>query len=274
MCRPSADGIRVAPPEHGIERIEARFQGNGFSPHRHDTYAIGLTLSGVQSFWYRGEQRASLPGQVIVIHPDELHDGGAGTAEGLRYRMIYLAPEQVSATLSEAGLPGLPFVAAPVLSDRRFRNDLADALSDIGEELGSLKRDGLMSDLAACLSRHADHGGRAPAVLNRPGLRRCAAYLRENCAQAVRMEELETLAQQDRFTLSRQFRRAFGTSPHRYLVMRRLDRAKTLLAGKASLVEAAISSGFADQSHMTRHFKKVFGMTPGQWRNLAGAESL
>jgi len=274
LCRPATDGIRVSPPEEGIERIEARFQGNGFAPHRHDTYAIGLTMTGVQTFSYRGELRASLPGQVIVIHPDELHDGGAGTEEGLRYRMLYVAPEQIAEMMTAAGRPGLPFVPAPVLSDIRFRRALADALSDIDAELGDLKRDCLVADLADCLSRHSDRGGSSQVTLSWPDLKRCAEFLKENCADQVRMERLEDLAQLDRFTLSRQFRSVFGTSPHRYLVMRRLDRAKVELGGGATLADAAAASGFADQSHMTRHFKKAYGMTPGQWRWLAVQNSV
>ncbi|MCE3590073.1 AraC family ligand binding domain-containing protein, partial [Escherichia coli] len=73
-----------------VERMEARFTGDAFEPHRHDTYAIGVTLHGVQTFRYRGEKRQSLPGNIMVLHPDEVHDGGAGTDDGLRYRMIYL----------------------------------------------------------------------------------------------------------------------------------------------------------------------------------------
>jgi hypothetical protein len=92
-----ADGMHVAKPSHGIERIEARFHGNAFSPHRHDTYALGLTLHGVQTFRYRGTERFSSPGNVIVLHPDELHDGAAGTEDGLIYRIIYLPPDLIGA---------------------------------------------------------------------------------------------------------------------------------------------------------------------------------
>ncbi|WP_422375721.1 AraC family transcriptional regulator [Roseibium sp.] len=270
LCKSSGDGILVAPAETGIERIEARFQGNGFSPHRHDTYAIGLTMAGVQTFSYRGEKRASMPGQVIVIHPDEEHDGGAGTREGLRYRMLYVAPERIAETLSAAGYAELPYVPAPVVSDLRFRRDLADALSDIDQQLGNLKRECLIADLANCLTRHSDRGERSSRMLDWPSLKSCAEFLRENCSDMIRIEALEGLTDMDRFTLSRQFRKVHGTSPHRFLVMRRLDRAKAKLVEGAALAEVAIDSGFADQSHMTRHFKKAYGMTPGQWRQLAG----
>jgi AraC-like ligand binding domain len=81
-----------ARPLEGVERIEAWFQDKAYAMHRHDTYAIGRTLAGVRSFNYRRSRRDSLPRNTIVLHPDEAHDGQAGTSEGFRYRMIYVEP--------------------------------------------------------------------------------------------------------------------------------------------------------------------------------------
>jgi len=258
------DGIVEAPSSRGIERIEARFHGNGFSPHRHDTYALGITLSGVQTFHYRGAARASLPGNVIVLHPDEVHDGAAGTDDGLRYRMLYLPPERL--VEAAGGSAGLPFVADPVVSDADFRRCLAEALDDLDAAPQELLLDDLIVRFSASLWRHADGGGHAsgPAIA-RDAVLRCRDHLRDNCGRAVSSEELETVSGLDRYTTARQFRKFLGTSPHRYLVMRRLDRAKHLLSQGGSLADAAADAGFADQAHFTRHFKKTFGMTPGRW---------
>jgi AraC-like DNA-binding protein len=72
----------------------------------------------------------------------------------------------------------------------------------------------------------------------------------------------------DRFALARHFRAAFATSPHRYLLMRRLQRARAMIGAGEALSDAAFATGFADQSHLNRHFKKAYGMTPGQWASL------
>ena len=88
----SADWIRLASAPAGMERMEASFASHAFDPHRHDSYAFGYTLTGVQAFRYEGAERASLAGQVFVLHPDELHDGHAGTEEGFRYRILYAEP--------------------------------------------------------------------------------------------------------------------------------------------------------------------------------------
>ncbi|CDZ37922.1 AraC family transcriptional regulator [Neorhizobium galegae] len=261
------DGIVQAPSSRGIERIEARFHGLGFEPHRHDTYAIGLTLSGVQTFQYRGAARASLPGNVIVLHPDEVHDGAAGTDAGLRYRMLYLPPERLIE--AAGGSRGLPFVPNPIIADAEFRQCLAEALDDLEAEPRDLLLDDLIDRMATSLWRHADGRGGAPGTPRaQQAVLRCRDYLQANSDRTISSEELEEVSGLDRYTTARQFRKLLGTSPHRYLVMRRLDRAKVLLSQGGTLADVAVDTGFADQAHFTRHFKKTFGMTPGRWMAL------
>jgi AraC-like DNA-binding protein len=84
----------------------------------------------------------------------------------------------------------------------------------------------------------------------------------------VRSGELESVTGLDRFALSRHFRAAFATSPHRYLLMRRLQQARAMIGEGSELSDVAFATGFADQSHLNRHFKKAYGMTPGQWAAL------
>ena len=273
MCTASEDSIRIAPDTDGIERIEARFKGKGFDPHRHDTYAIGLTLNGVQTFWYRGRTHASLPGQIIVIHPDELHDGGAGTERGLLYRMIYVQPEDIRLALDASGTRVLPHLADPVSSDPHLRAILHECLEDIDSEIGDLKRSSLLAELAMGLCRIGGKGAGASGPMDWATLEECADFLKESFRNPVRVSDLEKLADLDRFTLSRQFKRAYGTSPHRYLLMRRLGHAKRLLSNGHPLAAAALESGFADQSHMSRHFKRTFGMTPGAWQQLTATDT-
>jgi len=80
------DWMQSTDTEYGVEFLEAWFQGNAYQKHRHDTYAICLTTTGVLAFDYRGNLEISTPGQVVVLHPDEAHDGHAGTEEGFGYR--------------------------------------------------------------------------------------------------------------------------------------------------------------------------------------------
>jgi AraC-like DNA-binding protein len=261
-----ADGMRIALPSRGVERIEARFHGNGFSPHRHDTYALGLTLHGIQTFRYRGAERFSNPGNVIVLHPDEVHDGAAGTEDGLIYRMIYLPPELIGAVDGHSRT--LPFVANPVVADAGLWQALADVLVDLDHEPDVLLMDDAVMRIAAGLSRKAVTPQKSITAIAKISVLRARDILESHCDETIGSEMLEAATGLDRYDLARQFRRLLGTSPHRYLVMRRLDRAKRLITEGSSLAEAAIGSGFADQAHFTRHFRRAFGMTPGRWMAL------
>lgn len=257
------EGMRITVAPCGVERMEARFRGVGFSSHRHDTYAMGLTLHGVQAFRYRGAQRFSRPGNIIVLHPDEAHDGAAGNDHGLIYRMIYLPPERIVAACDTHRT--LPFVADPVLSDRALWRALVDILGDLNGEISDLLMDDVVLRLAAGLSRLASIPRRVIKTTARTAVLRACDFMESHCVDTIRSEELERITGLGRYELARQFRSVLGTSPHRFLVMRRLKRAKRLLADGGTLANVATDAGFADQAHLTRHFRNAFGMTPGRW---------
>ncbi|HEY1721980.1 MAG TPA: AraC family transcriptional regulator [Magnetospirillaceae bacterium] len=270
-CEPAdPTGITAAPAFPGIERIEARFFGAMFEPHRHDTYAIGVTLHGVQTFRYRGEQRFSQPGNILVLHPDEMHDGAAATEAGLRYRMLYLEPALLLRALENENAV-LPFVSPPVFSDPKLSRALRAVLGSLDEGLDALFVDSAIATIADGLARHAQQPNKPTTTLARREVYRARDYLTANYTRAVGSAELERVTGLDRYALARQFRALFATSPHRFLVMRRLDHARHLMAVGEPLAQIAGAAGFADQSHFNRHFKRAYGVTPGRWLALLGA---
>jgi len=265
----SRDFLRQDEPCPGFRRLAARFHGHAYDPHRHDCYAVGVTLDGVQEFRYRGAVRASSAGQTMVLHPDEAHDGHAGVAEGFTYHMIYVDPALVCAALDGAAPP---FVRDVVAKDDELAAIIAEAFEDFPHAPAPMAVDGMIARLADTLDRRSD---RRPA---RPGARhsfaaaeRARQLLEETTDPAISSAELELVTGLDRYALARAFRAAFGSSPHRYLVARRVARAQRLLAAGASLAEAAAGAGFADQSHFTRHFKAHLGLTPGRYISLQRA---
>jgi AraC-like DNA-binding protein len=261
----AADWIRTAPACPAFERIEAFFAGHGFAPHRHDTYAIGITLWGVQSFRYRGIAACSLPGQVFVLHPDETHDGHAGTGAGFRYRSLYVAPRAIQDALGERRSP-LPFVREAASTDRRLTAAVTAALGDLDLAVEELHADQLVLDLAEALAAADPSIARAtPPPRHWRAVARVRDFLDANVPNAVTSAALESVADLSRYAVARQFRACLGTSPYRYLVMRRLDRVRALVRDGEPLADAAAACGFADQSHMTRHFKRAYGLTPGRW---------
>jgi AraC-like DNA-binding protein len=254
--------IRIGRGGPGLERLEARVVGQAFAPHRHDTYAIGITLSGVQTFCYRGARRHCLPGQCHVLHPDETHDGSAGTAAGFTYRIVYLDPALVQQAL---GGKHLPFVSNPIVEPREFRDALPPALWRLDAPIDDVARIELVTAVADLLERIASVGGRKPGPLRLAGLSRVRELIAADPAARPDIETLEAVAGLDRWALARQFRAAFGTSPSRFRTMRQLDRARRLIRAGLPLAESAAAAGFADQSHMSRLFKRAYGLTPARW---------
>src|SRR5258708_6939122 len=227
-CTP-AGWIRTAPSCAGLQRVEAYFAGHGFEPHRHDTYAIGFTVHGVQSFRYRGAARTSVPGQVFVLHPDETHDGRAGTRDGFRYKILYVEPRLIHAALSETH-GALPFVRDVVSTDPVLARGILPALDDLDSPFEDLQRDQIVQGLADALAAADTSMARRRLPARHWGaVARARECLEANFAKGVRSSELEMLTGLSRYDLARQFRACLGTSPYRYLVMRRLDRACALI---------------------------------------------
>jgi AraC-like DNA-binding protein len=269
----AGDWVRSRGPIGGVELLRAWFSGPAYARHRHDTYAIGVTEVGVQTFDYRGRVENSLAGQVTVLHPDEMHDGRAGSEGGFGYRIVYVEPARIAAAARAIrGRPTpLPFVREPVSHNPTLARAVAAAFLAPPEPLAL---DALVLRLAEGLLE-ADPDGHppgAPRRLDQAALARARAFLDSRRA-IVRSAELETVTGLSRYELARQFRALYGTSPYRYSLLRRLDFARDRLRGGMPLVEVALAAGFADQAHFTRMFGSAYGLTPGRYGRLHTTEA-
>jgi AraC-like DNA-binding protein len=270
-CSPD-EWVDATGPADGVELFRARLRGHPFSRHRHDVYAIGVTEEGVQAFEYRGTVERSLPGQVFVLHPDELHDGRAEGAGVFGYRQIYVGPDRIAcALLALTGRPTpLPF-APPVTDDPVLAHVVRTAFARAPEPLAS---DTLVLQLAGGLLRSGATGltSTLRCRIDLPAVERGRDFLRSRLTVA-QSSEMEAVTGLDRYQFARQFHAVYGTSPYRYSVMRRLDVARGWLRDARPLAETALEAGFADQAHFTRTFRAAFGMTPGRYVKLCAARA-
>jgi AraC-like DNA-binding protein len=213
-----------------------------------------------------------VPGRVILVNPEDVHDGGPATADcAYSYRMFYLDPEALRETASEAAgrRVGLPFFARAVVTDP----DLSDRILTLHRALEAphslLERDGRFAEaLLGLVLRHA--GGRLASEPDRSAphpLDPALDFLAHHFTDDVSLAMLADLVGIDRFRFLRQFRRRFGLPPHAYQTLLRLRHAKALLRAGETAASAALAAGFADQSHMIRKFKAVYGVTPGRYQS-------
>jgi AraC-like DNA-binding protein len=251
----------------GVLLLEAAFDRHVYERHMHDTYAVGLTLRGVQQFWCRGSIHRSTAHHAIVIAPGEVHDGESGAEGGYAYRMFYLPVDFVERILHDAcGMVSAridgpsPLRADAVVADRLNRASLEFTS---GESLGGEE---LLRDAIVALAVSRSGVPAVPKRLDERALLDVRDYLHAHVHAPVPVAELAARASMSRFQLTRQFQRVFGLPLHAYHMQVRLTEAKHRLGRGESIAAVAASLGFADQSHFHRRFRGFFGVTPDTWR--------
>lgn len=252
--------------QKGVMLVQAHFNEYAFTPHRHDDYVIGVTDHGEQKFRYRGFEQCAKLGHAFVIHPDELHDGRPGTEEGYSYRAIHLRPELVYEAL---GRRALPFIPEVVTTCPELRCVIEDVLSTSSNDCEGLESHDKLITLADHLARMSGQSKTSRDSLDFVTLNRIKEQLECDPTKRILIKDLEEDYGMSRFSITRQFRQYLGTTPHRFLVMRRLEYAKDKLFAGYSISDAAIDSGFSDQSHFNRHFRQAFGISPHHWLQIS-----
>jgi len=276
--------------------MRATYQSQTFTRHSHDTYTLGLVLRGAGTFWCRGAERVACKGDVVVIPPGEVHTGSVGSGvESLSYLAVYL-PVGLAALHAEAAGAGAgqpPEFGSLVLRDSRVRRayqaldraiGYATALPHghlPGHADAAANLDASAAQEAACIAitelmrRHAERHTPDDTLQPRRGMvrePRIVSVVRDVLEDSYAKSDetsLHALAQRTGvtpFRVIRAFRKATGLAPHQYLIQVRVERARQFLADGAAPSLAALMTGFADQSHLTYHFKKHLGITPGNYQ--------
>lgn len=259
---PETGRVTTAAGPH--KRFEATFSGKAFAPHRHDTYTFALTTGGVQSFEYRGACRHSLPGELVILHPDELHDGMAGTDEAFTYRGVNIRPDVFEPVLD--GRP-LPFLEGGRSTDPALIRLVFDLVRDLSAPVDPLDWDTAMTRLVDRLCE-VETGQTLDRPVDVRAVRLARDYVLAHLDETITMHDLEAVTGRSRWNLARDFRALLGTSPYRYVTQRRLEQARILIANGTPIAVAAVEAGFADQAHLTRQFKSALGVTPRTWLRI------
>lgn len=252
-----------------LELLRARFVTHSFAPHAHDTFAIGVIEEGAESFRYRGAEHVAPAGSVVLINPGEIHTGQAAVAGGWTYRMLYPTAAIVQQAAAQvAGRPQpIPFFGEPVVQDAMVAGLLRGLHRTLEHSADPLLRESLfLTAMAQLVVRHAD----APPPVAAPRRARASVasarrFLDQHHAEQPSLEQLAQHVGLSPFHLLRIFRQEVGITPHAYLTNVRVLHARQLLAAGIKPADVALRTGFADQSHLTRTFKRVVGVPPGQY---------
>ncbi len=280
-AKAQADQAQVwSPPQPpGLTLMRASFRTQSFARHSHEGYGVGVIERGALGFSYRGAGLVAPQGAVNTVNPDEPHTGHSASEDGWTYRMFYFSPDFLAQTAQDmAGrrVP-LPFFTSGVIHDPALAALLlrAHALhqaADLPNPL--LARDcTLLQAFALLLARHSYEPPRSPrAGDEHAAVARVKEYLRSSfdtdaSLPSLCLSDLAGIACLSPYHFIRVFARHTGLTPHAWLMQLRTHRAHELLRQGAPIAQAAASAGFADQSHLTKAFKRLLGYTPGQIRN-------
>ncbi|EJT05031.1 AraC family transcriptional regulator [Rhizobium sp. CCGE 510] len=245
----------------GVEAVEAETH-HSFSRHTHEQFGIGLVSSGAQkSLSGRGVVEAEA-GDIITVNPNEVHDG-APIGQRRSWRILYFDPEIVAGLSREisdggAGRSEIPY---PVIRNAAIAARFEALFGAVtgGEAADGLLREQLLLQLVADVMRErgSDERPTVPA-----SIRAAQELIDDDPLVAVSLTDLSRESGLSRFQVLRGFAKATGLTPHAYLVQARIHIARRLIAQGMPLAEAALASGFADQSHMTRVFVRKYGLSP------------
>lgn len=253
----------------GLERLRASFRSHAFTRHSHEYYVIGMIRHGVQSFEYGRQHYITPNGAMCIINPGEMHTGQAVTDYGFDYQAIYpsVALMQQITTEVRGRSTGLPWFDTAVVADSDLVAHVVRLHQVLDVSSSVLERETLLlAALTALVSRHTSVQKSATTVhYERPIMLRIRDYLEEHFSENITLGQLAAIANLSPWHTARIFQRMYGLPPHAYLEGVRIRRARDLLKHGYALAWVAAATGFVDQSHFTRRFKRHLGTTPGQY---------
>jgi AraC-like DNA-binding protein len=265
-----------------FELLRARYIRQCFTPHAHDEFVFGMVEAGAARTFFRGAEDVHVRGSVITFGPGEVHTGAPATSEGWSYRMFYPSVSLVRFIARES--TGREFTPAfdrscvhdPALADRlRAAHVALEGDSDrLQKECTLLEVVGEI--VIRCASTQHRESAPLPGRRSMAAVRRVRDLLEAEYARPVTIRELADEAGLSTFHLIRVFHAAFGLPPYKYLEQIRIQQARRLIRHGFPLAHVVHATGFSDQSHLTRYFKRIVGVTPGSYArvgcDLRGAE--
>ena len=254
-------------------KIEAyRFKGimQKFPNHFHEHYVIGFIEKGQRYLSCKNKEYTTSTGDLLLFNPFDSHTCEQIGDKVLDYRCINIKPEIMKKTVFEiTGKNYLPKFNQPVI----FRSELVPLLQELHyiimeEELDFKKEELFFFLIEQLIEEHTEPNLQSNLENTNIEIQAVCDYLENNYAEHIVLDELSTIAGMNKYSLLRNFTKLKGITPYRYLENIRVNKAKKLLEKGVEPIDAAIQTGFVDQSHFTNFFKNFIGLTPKQYQNI------
>jgi AraC-like DNA-binding protein len=259
------------PELDNLELFRATAIRYSYARHSHAGYSIGLIEAGVGGNYYRGSTYLAPPGSIILMNPEEAHTGYSAEEQPLSYRMLYANINVVQQIASEVQIREFPSFQDAVIQDQTLAKHLLSLYITLERSPDQLEQQSLFINvLLRILTHYADvKVPLASRQKEHQAIQLVREFLHDNFSSNISLKQLANLTGLNHSYLIRIFCQSVGMPPYTYLNQVRVEKAKQLLAQGTSVAEVAIAVGMSDQSHLTRHFKRIVGITPGQYRQIS-----
>jgi len=254
----------------GVEALHATFIHHRYAPHVHDALTIAHVVEGAAGFELDGRRHLAPAGSVFLIPPQAVHTGESASPGGYSYRVLYLEPEQLAerhgSELRCNTRPPPIVVRHPELAQAlglvHGTLPLPAAALEQGEALAIVIR--FVYELMSSSRQRSE-----PGRVGHPAVEQARAYIHDRWREDFTLDQLARAADLSPFHLSRRFRTQIGMPPSAYRRALRVQAAQRLLRTGTPPARAAAECGFYDQAHLNHHFKRVTGVTPGQYASAS-----
>lgn len=252
-----------------LELMHAAGLTHEYPRHIHEEHCLVVVLRGVETHTCRGESFSALPGSLMLLNANEAH---SSRSNGSEYRTIHIGARALERIASEVAgrQTGHTHFPRPVVEDPPvFRALLKLHLKleqNARNDLSLEQETELLAAIGLLLARHNGvQPASAPRGKEPRRLGLIQDFLKAHSAEHVSLSQLAAVAGLSPFHLLRVFRRGVGVPPHEYQTQLRVAHARRLLHDGRSISQAAHETGFFDQSHLSRNFKRIVGITPGRY---------
>ena len=255
-------------PRLDVELLHAYYVQHAYPRHSHDYYVLSLIARGRQSFTHKDTKYRTPPGGLILINPGVTHTGEAADTQGFELRSLYPSTALMETAVFElTGRRVLPFFKDVLVDHHWATNSVSSLHRALLEGAGLLECESrLLWMLTQLIKRYADVGSAERHVgQEKRAIQQVRQYIEEHSAESVTLNALAQYVSLSPYYLLRAFRAAVGMPPYAYLESVRIRHTQRLIKEGMPLAEVAAEAGFSSQSHMTRQFKKIIGVTPGQY---------
>lgn len=255
-----------------VEILYGSYRRFSFARHFHSVTALGVVETGAMRTYCQGSNHRVPAGSVILFNPGDVHAPQSADGSGWSFRMIYLDDSLLKGISVRSGHDEPLWFSQPFANNPAVFTELLSLHHLLEREPEPLAGESQLVSVLQKITQYSCWAGEGVNRARRSKVERAREYLHEYATDPVSLRTLSDVADLSPWHLLRSFREHVGLTPHAYQMQARVERGRMLLSSGVPIAETALTTGFVDQSHFTRQFKRFTGVTPGRYspvRSLA-----